>query len=203
MRTSTENLLESLGLTSTFNILYSTTWHAHDLSPVLYAISNIYSNHPQIRFVCVANGKNVASTRSLASSIGIDSYCLFKPLVPSRFMPDTMGLADIGIVSIRPAFDGVVVPSKFAGYLARGIPILYVGPQSDITDILSRSGAGVSFTHDDIDGISDFLHRCISDPSVLKKMSSSALSYYNENLSVSLALNKYLDLAKLSIASGI
>ena len=37
-----------------------------------------------------------------------------------------MGIANIVYLSIRNEFNGLVVPSKFSGYLARALPIIYV-----------------------------------------------------------------------------
>ena len=56
-----------------------------------------------------------------------------------------MALTKLAVVTIKPSFSGLVVPSKFLGYIARGIPVLYIGPDSDISYHIKRGDCGFSF----------------------------------------------------------
>lgn len=53
----------------------------------------------------------------------------------------------IGIVLLDPDFAGMLTPSKSTGYLAFGLPVLYVGPPRALPDeLIQRFGAGVSLS---------------------------------------------------------
>src|SRR5256885_10913785 len=44
----------------------------------------------------------------------------FHDLVPAEDLPLSMGVADLALVTLRDGFEGVVVPNKLLGYMARG-----------------------------------------------------------------------------------
>ena len=69
---------------------------------------------------------------------------IFKDLVEPALLPYSMGLANLACVSIRSSYGGLVAPSKFPGYLARGLPVIYVGPNSDISEILNNKKIAAS-----------------------------------------------------------
>jgi glycosyltransferase involved in cell wall biosynthesis len=48
---------------------------------------------------------------------------------PEPELPARLGAADIHLVSLRPEWSGLVVPSKFFGALAAGRPVLFAGPR--------------------------------------------------------------------------
>ena len=66
----------------------------------------------------------------------------FSDLLPARRLPESFGIADVAVVTLRVPFAGLVVPSKLQGYMARGIPTLYIGPDSDIERFIERSAGG-------------------------------------------------------------
>ena len=86
--------------------------------------------------VFVASGRRLGEAKQFARKYLKKNQVIFKPLVDIDLLPFTMGLADLAYVSLRSNFQGNVVPSKFSGYLARGIPMIYVGPDSEIKKIL-------------------------------------------------------------------
>jgi hypothetical protein len=49
--------------------------------------------------------------------------------VPESDLAPHLAAADIHLVSLRPEWSGVVVPSKFFGSLAAGRPVLFAGPE--------------------------------------------------------------------------
>src|SRR5207247_168597 len=48
---------------------------------------------------------------------------------PEEALEARLAAADIHLVSLRPEWSGVVVPSKFFGALAVGRPVLFAGPR--------------------------------------------------------------------------
>lgn len=56
---------------------------------------------------------------------------------------------DFGVVLLNDELKGVVSPSKFSGYSAFGLPIIYIGPRGTNADIACRKfGAGLSADSD-------------------------------------------------------
>ena len=100
----------------------------------------------------------------------------------------------MGLVTLRKNFSGLVFPSKFAGYLARGIAILYIGPDSEISEIINKYKLGFCFKNGDSEKISDFLINLKEDQNILNIYGKNAKKFYESNLSSKIGLKKYSEL---------
>jgi len=70
---------------------------------------------------------------------------LMKPLQPRERLCETLGAADVHLVSLHPELEPCSVPSKFYGILAAGRPTLFVGdPDGEIARIIARTGCGAA-----------------------------------------------------------
>lgn len=60
---------------------------------------------------------------------------------------------DYGLVSLSERFLGLVSPSKFSGYLAGALPMIYLGPAgSNAAMVCDEFGAGMRLTGEDLRG---------------------------------------------------
>jgi hypothetical protein len=114
-------------------------------------------------------------------------------------LTQTLGLADIALVSLRDGFEGLVVPSKLLGYMARGKATLYVGPNSDVEKILSRSGGGRCFRNGDALGLCREIQGLMENPKRIAEMGAAAEKYYRDHLSQAVGLQKYGRLIDLAL----
>ncbi len=98
----------------------------------------------------------------------------------------------MGVVTLSPGFEGLVVPSKLVGLMARGIPTIYVGPgNSDVAKIISESGGGITVENGMWADLAARLVELMSNPAGLSQMGESAVSYYSRHLSREIGLNNY------------
>jgi colanic acid biosynthesis glycosyl transferase WcaI len=193
VRGSANSLRTEWGLADKFVLLYSGNLGlAHDADTMLRAIASARISLPTLRMVIIGAGSRIAEARSLVRSLAIEELVLFKPWMPDDLLPLSLGVADLGVVTLLPGFEGLVVPSKLLGQMARGIPTVYVGPRnSDVVEILSASGGGIAVENG---GWADFAARLVelaSNPAALKQMGESAASYYSSHLSREIGLNHY------------
>src|SRR5439155_22933525 len=56
-----------------------------------------------------------------------DANIRFAGFAPESELETRLGAADIHLVSLRPEWTGIVVPSKFFGSLASGRPVIFAG----------------------------------------------------------------------------
>jgi len=107
--------------------------------------------------------------------------------------------ADITMISLRPDWDGVVLPSKYFGSLAVGRPVLYCGSEnSDIKKWIEQSGAGLFMKNGDIGDCAGRLQRIAENRLLLADMQQKALDFYRQNFSKEIVCNKFMDeLSKL------
>jgi colanic acid biosynthesis glycosyl transferase WcaI len=147
---------------------------------------------PQLRLVFIGGGTRSDEARSMVRTLGLEETVLFKPFVPFELLPQTYGLADISVVTLLPGFDGLVVPSKLFGNMARCVPTLYIGPSgSDVDIYLRESGGGLSVTNGNVDAAAQCLTMCVSDPERLAELGAAAGRFYEQRLKRELALDQY------------
>jgi glycosyltransferase involved in cell wall biosynthesis len=81
-----------------------------------------------IQFSFAVRGNQVDELRS---AVGPDDQNIsFAGFAPEAELARRLGAADIHLVSLRPNWSGVVVPSKFFGCLAAGRPVLFAGERT-------------------------------------------------------------------------
>jgi glycosyltransferase involved in cell wall biosynthesis len=106
-----------------------------------------------------------------------------------------LGLADLALVTLLPGFEGLVVPSKLLGHMARGVATLYIGPSdSDIAQLIEKSHGGIIVANGEVTRLGSLLSDFANDPAALNRMGSSAARYYEANLSRDIGLSQYAQL---------
>jgi colanic acid biosynthesis glycosyl transferase WcaI len=91
-------------------------------------------------FVVRGSGRPVLESVSAAlPNIRILDY------LPEAETPDLLWSANVHLVSMKPGWEGVIVPSKLYGALQTNTPILFLGPlTADTSTEIERMGRGIS-----------------------------------------------------------
>ena len=100
----------------------------------------------------------------------------------------------MAVVSLRSTYDGLVSPSKFSGYLARGLPILFIGSDPELKKIIEANDAGEVFSPGDSELLAKYLINIQKNKLKLKRQGNNALKYYENNISKEVGLQKYAEL---------
>lgn len=179
-------------LTDKFVILYSGNLGiAHEIESVLRGLALAIPECPSLRLLIIGKGSRILEAQALARELRIADYVLFRPLVPAPMLPHTLGLADLALVTLRSGFEGLVVPSKLLGYMARGIPVAYIGPRSDVPEFLAESNGGVNLIDADAETVAATFSKLSRNPQQLRVMGENAARYYRQMLSRPIALERY------------
>lgn len=183
------------GLAGRFVILYSgNIGIAHDVETVIGALAQLLPRKPDLRLVFVGKGSRLADAKRAAEQAGVTHAVQFHGLVPVEMLPHSLGLADVALVTLREGFEGLVVPSKLLGYMARAVPTLYVGPYSDVEQMLVDSGGGECVRNGDAHTLALKIQKLMEEPTRLTDMGMRAEAYYRSTLSRAQGLQKYSDL---------
>lgn len=98
------------------------------------------SEWKEIRFVLCGDGASRKKIVKLAEGLG---NMVFLPLQPPERLNDLLNLADIHVLPQKKDTDGIFMPSKLAGMLASGRPVVAAaGPTSLIAAIVKGNGEG-------------------------------------------------------------
>lgn len=173
---------------------------AHDIETPLRALAQALAYIPNLTLVFVGNGSRLNEARKLVGELGIEHAVQFRQFVPADLLPHSLGLADVALVTLKRGFEGLVVPSKLLGYLARGVPTIYVGPPSDISFYLDDSGGGLSFANDSSSEMAQAMRHLLASPERLRSMGQSGQQYYSDRLAREIGLEKYSALLSETLA---
>lgn len=167
---------------------------AHEFETIFQGIKSSNLSPEELQTIFVGFGERLFEVIELSKLMRYESSILIKSYVKSSEMPLTMSLASMGLVTIRKNFSGLVFPSKFAGYLARGISILYIGPDCEISEIIKKYKLGFCFRNGESEKLSNFLIDLTKDKNILNIYGKNAKNFYENNMSSKIGLKKYCQL---------
>lgn len=114
---------------------------AHEFQTILQAAEQL-SDAPTIRFLFIGDGSQLHSLRQEVTQRGLPNF-LFQPYQPRERLSYSLSAVDLHLVSLRPALEGLIVPSKFYGIAAAGRPVLFMGSSTgEIAQILRGHHCG-------------------------------------------------------------
>jgi colanic acid biosynthesis glycosyl transferase WcaI len=203
VRGAANRLLAEWGLAGKFVVLYSGNLGiAHEFDTFLEGFAAACRAVPELYFVIIGKGSRLAEVRAAVERLGLAVRVRFAGLVPAERMPETIGLADIALVTLRDGFEGLVVPSKLYGYLSRAVPVLCVGPRSDVSITVEESGCGVTAGPGEADKVAQLLAALAADRARLTGLGEAGARLYNDEFTAAHAFARYSALVDSLIGSG-
>ena len=175
-----------------FVLLYSGNLGlVHEFDTLLRGVRQALNSLPSLRLVFIGRGGRLEEVRRLVDELGLADITRFSELLPAHRLPESFGLADLAVVTLRPEFAGLVVPSKLHGYMARGIPVLYIGPESDAAQFIADAAAGVCLRVGDVDGVAAALVALAANRERLSQLGANAQHYYAREFARERGLARY------------
>jgi colanic acid biosynthesis glycosyl transferase WcaI len=132
-----------LGLAGKFVVGYSgNLGRAHEIDTLVGAAEALRSD-AEIAFLFVGGGVKMTELKSQVAERWLPGFS-FLPYQPRGGLTDSLAAADLHLVSLIPALEGLIVPSKFYGILAAGRPVLFVGdPDGELARIIRQAHCGL------------------------------------------------------------
>jgi glycosyltransferase involved in cell wall biosynthesis len=144
MPASQSKLRRSLGLDGKFVVGYSgNLGRAHD-PDTIYESARLLADEKGIAFLIIGGGHGYEHLKKRATESGLPNIH-FLVYQTREQLSDSMAAADLHLVSLRPALEGLIVPSKFYGIAAAGRPIAFIGdPDGELARLIAESHCGFS-----------------------------------------------------------
>jgi glycosyltransferase involved in cell wall biosynthesis len=185
------------GLRDRFVLLYSgNIGVSHEFETVLAGVQRAAAAGADPMVVFIGGGVRLPELRALVASLGLSDRVVFRSFVPADVLPLSLGVADLALVTLRAGFEGVVVPSKLLGYMARGIPVLYVGPDSDAAELVRESMAGACCAPGDSQAVAEVLLNAAREGAQLRRWGESGRTFYAQRLARALGVSRYVELVR-------
>ncbi len=138
-----ENPLRSeWGLQGKFVVGYSgNLGRSHDFATILEAAEALKDNQ-DIVFLLIGGGAQLPQVQKECAEKGLNNV-MFKPYQPREKLSESLSVADVHLISLKPELEGLIVPSKFYGILAVGRPVVFIGAQNgELSNIINKHNCG-------------------------------------------------------------
>ncbi len=120
------SLRKAWGVEGKFVIGYSGNMgRVHEFDTIIGAAEALKGDD-RIVFLFIGGGAQRDGIESRARERGL-SNIHFQPYQPRENLAESLSVPDVHLVSLLPAVEGFVFPSKFYGILAAGRPVIFVG----------------------------------------------------------------------------
>ena len=142
MGSADSTLRDSMKLAGKFVVGYSgNLGRGHEYETVLGAAETLRADDT-IVFLFIGGGVKMDALKLSVQKRGLTNF-RFLPYQPRSTLADSLAAADVHLVSLLPALEGLIVPSKFYGILGAGRPVVFVGdPDGELARIIRESQCG-------------------------------------------------------------
>ncbi|WP_186583917.1 hypothetical protein [Synechococcus sp. MEDNS5] len=193
-----EPILSSSDLSKSCNFIYTgNVGSAHDSAFISKVIR--YSHHLPVFFEFAASGSALNQLKHNLANIHHPRNFEFTNFIPSSNYNEYLARFHFGIVSMSKSFSGIVYPSKFFGYLSRGLPILYLGSDEELCTLIRQYNIGLVLNEINIHLFPEILAALTEES--LATMRANCRELYQSKFSKHQSLSSYLRLvARISNA---
>lgn len=183
-----------LGLADKFVVGYSgNLGRAHEFQTLLDAASRC-GGDPDIVFLMIGAGAGMNALRQAVADRDLGNF-RFLPFQPRESLADTMAAADVHWLSLLPALEGLIVPSKLYGILAAGRPVLFIGdPDGEVARVIGPARAGLTVSIGEGTELARHIVRLKTDRMLRETMGANAYRLYGERYTEQRALDLWTEL---------
>lgn len=176
------------GLAGRFVLAYSGNMgRAHEFDTVLGAAEALRDNS-EIVFLFIGGGHYRAWIEAEAAKRGLAGV-VFQPYQPRARLSLSLGVADVHLTCLRPAMEGLIVPSKLYAILASGRPTLHVGdPHGEIAGILDAARAGYAVAGGDAAGLAARIRELAAAPGLRAELGRNARTVFDAHFAQPIAI---------------
>jgi glycosyltransferase involved in cell wall biosynthesis len=116
----------------------------------------------------------------------------FKPYQPRERLAQSLSAADVHLVSLRPALEGLIVPSKVYGIAAAGRPTVFVGDEDgEIARLIARHKCGLAVTAGDGAALASAIRDLAANPELCRWMGERARAAFEAEFDKPIAVRRW------------
>ena len=187
---------QAWGVTDKFVVAYSgNLGRVHEFSAVLDAAGRLRAR-TDIVFLFIGTGARFEEVRAAAASRGLDNLRLLPPETRAD-LPAALAAADAHLVTLKSVFSRLVYPSKLAGVLAAGRPVLFVGPpDSEIARLLAREQCGAAVGPDEGERLGALIAEWRDAPARCAELGQRGRAAYERRFTFESALARWEEIVR-------
>lgn len=192
IESGTNRLRQSWGLADKFVVGYSgNLGRAHDFLTLLDAAEKL-REESEIVFLFIGGGHRHDAMKIAIASRGLAHLFVFQPYQPRQMLRESLAVSDVHWVSLRPALEGLIVPSKFYGIAAAGRPTIFIGdPDGEIGTMVLEGECGLCVRQGDSLGLVAAIRKLQNDRALREHMGRNARSLFELRYDKPIAIAKW------------
>jgi hypothetical protein len=149
---------------------------AHPVDPVIELMTAL-ADEPGLVFLFIGAGSGYRTLRTAIAGRGLENV-VFRPYQERAQLPLSLTAPDVHLVTLRPEWEGLVMPSKLYGALAAGRPVVFIGdPDGDVARIV-RAGPGLVASPQAMPTLAAEIRALRRDPARLAQIGDAARCAY-------------------------
>jgi len=154
---------------------------AHDVETIVDAAGRL-RDRTDLLFLFIGGGSGFAELRRRVAARRLDPMFRFLPYQPRGLLKYSLTAADVHLVSLNPAVEGFVFPSKVYGIAAAGRPIVAIaGAGGELCELVQRHGCGVAVDAGRGERLANALLELMTDPERVTAMGRGARAMLEAN----------------------
>jgi glycosyltransferase involved in cell wall biosynthesis len=165
----------------------------HIFHPLLAAAA-LLRDKPEIVFLFVGTGPRRKTLELQARRQGLTNV-RFQPAQPRTRLAESLSVADVHLVTLRPGCEQLVYPSKLYGIAAVARPLVYVGPlECDLARTIQQVGFGVAVSVDAPASLALAIRGLQADPERRAAMGNAAARWARDTGGLTSAVTQWEEL---------
>jgi glycosyltransferase involved in cell wall biosynthesis len=187
-------LRRSLHPAPDFVVAYSGNFgRAHEFETLIEAAVLLQAD-AGLAFLMIGGGARLPSVREAVVRRGLRKFT-FLPYQAREQLGDSLAAADVQVVSLVPALEGLIVPSKLYGILAAGRPTLFIGdPDGEVARRVVAQRCGVAVRIGDPVGLAAAIRTMRADARWCADAGARARALFESRYEVGRAVEQWSEL---------
>lgn len=163
---------------------------AHDYKTILNAAMELKYNK-DIIFIFIGGGAGYDILKRESDKLNL-SNVLFKPYQTSNLLSLSLSVPDVHLISLEPALEGLIVPSKFYGILSVGRTMIFLGDSDgEIARELKKGECGNVVMMGDHKNLASIIIHLYTNKVECKVQSDNARSLYENKFMVEKSISDW------------
>jgi colanic acid biosynthesis glycosyl transferase WcaI len=171
------SLRQAWGLCGRFVVGYSGNLGRTHEFLTMVAVSERFRNDHRIVFLVIGGGHQNDGLVREVKLRGLARSYLFVPYQDAAVLKYSLGVPDLHWISLRPNFEGLIVPSKFYGIAAAARPMISIGSkEGELSRLVQEHQCGFAIEEGDVDSLKSAITILFHDHDLCATMGQRARS---------------------------
>ncbi len=184
----------TLGCTNgDFSVMYSGNMgQGHCFDTILKAIGGL-RNEKGIHFVFIGGGARKSDIVSYQKHHALNNLQVLG-YQPRDYLRESLSAGDVHLISLDRRVQGMIVPSKLAGILAVGRPVIFVGDnQNSVAQAIIRGNCGFVVPEGNVGMLQQSILKLRDDPATCNRLGLNARSIFELEFDRSVIVPRIID----------